>query len=52
VNLYTNKKEGREINWENQIGPALAAVCIPREKVVLKDIFKIFIVEMLITYLL
>ena len=37
--LYTNKKEGWEISWENQIGPVLAVECIPQGKVVLNYIF-------------
>ena len=50
--ICIQRKEGWEINWESQIGPVLAVECIPQENQVLKDIFKIFIVAMLIMYLL
>jgi hypothetical protein len=47
--VYKQKKD--ENNWEqSQNGHVLVAECIRREKVVLKDIFKIFMVEMPTSY--
>jgi hypothetical protein len=43
-------KEGLEISGESQTGPVLVVECIVQERVVLKDIFKIFIVEMQILF--
>jgi hypothetical protein len=48
--VYIQKKD--EISWENQIGHVLIVECIPQGRVVLNDIFKIFMAEMLFTYLL
>jgi hypothetical protein len=49
---FVYKQKNGENRWESQTGPALAVECILQGKVVSKDIFKIFIVEMQISYLL